>query len=178
MLGTDFITDVLLISLKVSSPITLLPGMLSTDVALRSISEALTKAACQRLELEFRELQAEYRPALTSEGRHGREAELYLYDTLPGGAGFVRRVGDLKSVVFEDALLILTKCPENCDRSCYRCLRSYKNKFEHDLLDRHLGASLLRYLLYGNYPSLDSARLNSSTDILFEGNSIGKDSKD
>src|SRR5205085_5420050 len=132
VLGTDFISDVLLISLSIRSPITLLPSLLATDVALRTISEALTEAACTRLELEANELQAEYRPALTPAGRDGREAEIYLYDTLPGGAGFAQRVGNLGLAVFEDALQILQHCPANCDRSCYRCLRSYKNKFEHD----------------------------------------------
>ncbi len=168
VLGTDFISDVLLISIGVNAPLTLAPGLLATDVVLRTISEALTKAACARLELEANELQAEYRPALTTAGREGREAEIYLYDTLPGGAGFAQRVGQFGLSVFEDALRLLEECPENCDRSCYRCLRSYKNKFEHDLLDRQLGASLLRFLILGNYPTLDSKRLAASTDLLFE----------
>ena len=168
VLGTDFISDVLLVSMRVDQPISLLPNHLPTDVALRTISEALTKAACSRLELESNELQAEYRPALTAAGREGREAEIYLYDTLPGGAGFAQRVGELGLTVFEEALRILEACPDDCDRSCYRCLRNYRNKLEHDLLDRHLGASLLRFLIYGSYPTLDSGRLESSTDVLFE----------
>jgi ATP-dependent helicase YprA (DUF1998 family) len=167
VLGTDFITDVLLISLSVESPLTLLPGLLATDVALRTLCEAITKAACAKLELEANELQAEYRPALTAAGRGGSEAELYLYDTLAGGAGFAKRVGQLGLPVFEEALRIVETCPDNCDRSCYRCLRSYKNKFEHDLLDRHLGASLLRFLLTGAAPTLDAARVERSTDLLF-----------
>jgi hypothetical protein len=168
VLGTDFISDVLLISINVNTPLTLVPGILATDVVLRTISEALTKAACGRLELEASELQAEYRPALTAAGREGREAEIYLYDTLPGGAGFARRVGQLGLAVFEDALRVLEECPENCDQSCYRCLRSYKNKFEHDLLDRQVGASLMRFLILGTYPTLDPRRLAMSTNLLFE----------
>jgi ATP-dependent helicase YprA (DUF1998 family) len=168
VLGTDFISDVLLVSISVQPPLTLVPSLLPTDVALRSVSEALTKAACARLELEATELQAEYRPALTAAGREGLEAEIYLYDTLPGGAGFAQRVGQLGLTVFEETLQLLVVCPDNCDRSCYRCLRSYKNKFEHDLLDRHLGASLLRFLLHGSYPTLDSDRLAASTTVLFE----------
>ena len=152
VLGTDFISDVLLISIGVTPPLTLLPGLLSTNVTLRTISEALSVAACRLLELDPNELQAEYRPALTEDGRQGLEAEIYLYDTLPGGAGFAQRVGELGLDVFKEALHVLETCAENCDRSCYRCLRSYKNKFEHDLLDRHLGASLLNYLINGNYP--------------------------
>ena len=54
-------------------------------------------------------------------------------------------------------------CPENCDASCYRCLRSFKNKFEHVLLDRHVGAELLEYLLTGQLPQFDAARLQKST---------------
>ena len=168
VLGTDFISDVLLVSIRVNNPLTLVPGVLATDVALRTISEAITKAGCELLELEANELQAEFRPALTAEGRSGREAEIYLYDTLPGGAGFAQRVGTIGLPIFELALRILEECPESCDRSCYRCLRSYKNKFEHDLLDRHVGASLLRFLIDGTYPVLNPTRLSASTDLLYE----------
>ncbi|HET9215752.1 MAG TPA: DEAD/DEAH box helicase, partial [Terriglobia bacterium] len=168
VLGTDFITDVLLVAIRVDPPITLVPGVLATDVALRTICEAVTKAACAKLELEANELQAEYRPALTAEGRAGVEAEIYIYDTLPGGAGFAKRVGKIGLPIFEDALKLLESCPDNCDRSCYRCLRSYKNKFEHDLLDRHLGASLLRFVLNNAAPTLSPDRIARSTNLLFE----------
>ena len=168
VLGTDFITDVLLVSLRVDAPLTLIPGLLATDVALRTLCEAVTKAACEMLELEANELQAEHRPALTAAGRDGKETELYLYDTLPGGAGFAQRVGRLGLPVFNEALRILENCPDCCDRSCYRCLRSYKNKFEHDLLDRQIGASLLRFLLTGVVPMLDPARAERSTELLFQ----------
>jgi ATP-dependent helicase YprA (DUF1998 family) len=166
VLGTDFITDILLVSLSVTDPLRLMPGVLATDVALRTVSEALTKAACALLELEPTELQAEYRPALTAAGRDGVEAEIYIYDTLSGGAGFTKRVGLLGLPVFVEALTVLENCPDDCDRSCYRCLRSYKNKFEHDLLDRQLGASLLRFLLHGEEPRLSARRLQQSTDLL------------
>lgn len=168
MLGTDFISDVLIVSVSVDPPITLATGNLSTDSALRTAAEALAKAACSMLQLEADELRAEYRPALTEAGRAGRESEIFLYDTVPGGAGFARRAGTLGISLFQRALRILTSCPEECDRSCYRCLRSFKNKFEHDLLDRHLGASLMEFLIDGRYAGLDATRVESSTDLLFE----------
>lgn len=168
VLGTDFISDVLLVSLRVEAPLTLRPGYLATDVALRTLSEALTIAATNRLEIEPGELQAEYRPALSPGGHEGLEAEIYLYDTLAGGAGFARRVGELGTAVFEDAIHLLEDCPAMCDSSCYRCLRSFKNRFEHALLDRHLGASLLRYLVRGEAPTLDKFRLEQAADRLFE----------
>ena len=96
VLGTDFITDVLLMSIRVPEPMSLRPDLLSTDVALRTVCEALTAAACALLELEPTELQAEYRPALTEAGQLGHEAEIYIYDTLSGGAGFSRHVNDYR----------------------------------------------------------------------------------
>jgi hypothetical protein len=167
VLGTDFITDVLLVRLKVDSPVRLAPQLLSTQVALRTIAEAMTVAATQLLDIEATELQAEYRPALTPGGAAGLEAEIYLYDTLAGGAGFTRRVEELGIEVLEKTLERLEHCPADCDQSCYRCLRSFRNRFEHGLLDRKVGASLLRYLLYGTAPVLDADRLNLSTGRLF-----------
>jgi ATP-dependent helicase YprA (DUF1998 family) len=167
VLGTDFISDVLLIGLQASSPVTLQPGYLATDVALRTLAEAVIIAASRALEIEKDELQAEYRPALTPGGHAGLEAEIYVYDTLAGGAGFAQRVGDIGRPIFDEALSVLEGCPSGCDHSCYRCLRSFKNRFEHELLDRHVGASLLGYLLEDVQPALDKGRMENSTDRLF-----------
>jgi hypothetical protein len=167
VLGTDFITDVLLVSVTVIPPYSLSPGILSTEVALRTVSEALAKAACDLLELEAQELRAEFRPALTQDGQRGIEAEIYLYDTLPGGAGFTREAGKLGRSLFERAIEVLEQCPDSCDRSCYRCLRSYQNKFEHELLDRQVGAALLRHILSGTAMLLPEDRVAQSLDKLF-----------
>lgn len=167
VLGTDFITDIALFSLRVAAPLKLKPGYYPTDVALRTVSEALARAACQMLEIEPGELMAEYRPALTPAGRNGLEAEIFLYDTLPGGAGFSSQLADRGPELFQRALNLMKACPEDCDASCYRCLRSFKNKFEHTLLDRHVGAELVEYLLTNELPSFDEHRLASSTKLLF-----------
>ena len=167
VLGTDFITDIALFSMRVTAPLNLRPGHYSTTVALRTVSEALAKAACQLLEIESGELMAEFRPPLTPSGKSGHEAEIFLYDTLPGGAGFSSQLADLGQELFERALWLMTTCPEKCDASCYRCLRSFKNKFEHSLLDRHVGAELLEYLLTGEQPRFNAERLRSSTALLY-----------
>jgi ATP-dependent helicase YprA (DUF1998 family) len=170
VLGTDFITDIALYSVSVADPILLKPGYYTTDVVLRTLSEALAKAACQTLGIEPAELMAEYRPALTNsdEGRLGLKAEVFLYDTLSGGAGFASQLADKGLEPFERALKIMRTCPDSCDSSCYRCLRSFKNKFEHSLLDRHVGAELLEYLLTGKMPAFDPVRLAKSADLLFK----------
>jgi hypothetical protein len=166
VLGTDFITDIALFSLKVKEPMQLPPGQYPTDVALRTVSEAFAKAGSKMLAIEPGELMAEYRPALTAEGQHGLEAEIFVYDTLPGGAGFSAQLVGRGHELLEVALKLVENCPERCDASCYRCLRSFKNKFEHGLLDRHVGAELLRYLLEGTLPHFDSNRLKASTALL------------
>ena len=167
VLGTDFITDIALFSMRVASPISLRPDHTPTVVALRTLSEALAKAACQLLELEPGELMAEYRPALTPDGRSGLEVEIFLYDTLPGGAGFSAELATSDVDLFQAAHSLLKDCPENCDSSCYRCLRSFKNRIEHSLLDRHVGAQLLEYLLDGELTEFSSERLQSSTILLY-----------
>ena len=167
VLGTDFITDIALFSMDVELPLRLRPGQYPTDVALRTVSEALAKAASQILEIEPGELMAEYRPSLTPEGRDGLKAEIFLYDTLPGGAGFSSQLVERGTELFQRALRLVKTCPENCDASCYRCLRSFKNKFEHGLLDRHVAAELLEYLLTGTLPEFDAERLKTSTALLY-----------
>lgn len=167
VLGTDFITDILLLSVRVQSPVTLRPELLATQVTLRTLCEALVKAACAELDLEIRELQAEFRPALTPLGKEGLEVEIYLYDTLSGGAGFAQQVGRLGLKLFKSALDVLENCDGDCDSSCYRCLRVYSNKFDHQYLDRHLGAGFLRYLLEGGVPALNPSRIERSTELLY-----------
>ncbi len=166
VLGTDFITDIALFSMRVDAPLKLKPGHYATDVALRTVSEAVAKAACQLLEIEAGELMAEFRPAMTPGGKNGLEAEIFLYDTLPGGAGFSSQVAGRGLEVFQRALYLLKTCPENCDASCYRCLRSFKNKFEHSLLDRHVGAELLEFLLHGEHSGFNRERIHSSSMLL------------
>ncbi len=166
VLGTDFITDIALFSLRVTSPMSLKPGHTSTVVALRTVSESLAAAACRLLELEPGEMMAEFRPALTPAGIDGLEAEIFLYDTLPGGAGFSTQLTESPVELLHAAHRLLIDCEEGCDASCYRCLRSFKNKFEHSILDRHIGAQLLRYLIDGELADFSPNRLASSTALL------------
>lgn len=122
-LGMDFITDILLLSLRFDHPVRLAPGLLPTEIALRTLAEALAAAACDVLGLEPGEVQADFRTALSEAGQNGYEAEVYLYDTLAGGAGFARLAGERAMNVFNRALEVLSGC--DCDVSCYKCLRSF-----------------------------------------------------
>lgn len=178
VLGTDFITDICLFSINLGPAISLVPGAYTTNVALRTVCEALSKAASQILEIEQSDIMAEYRPALTisAGGRTGEMVEIFLYDTLPGGAGFSTQLVDKGPELFARALEIMQSCQEQCDASCYRCLRAFKNKFEHRMLDRYIGIDFVRFILTGALPALDEARIKRAAVDLLEDlnrNSLG-----
>lgn len=166
VLGTDFKTDIALFSLPLSAPFRLLPGSIEAESVLRTVCEALAKAACQTLEIEPGEVLAEFRPALTEEGATGHEVEIFLYDTLAGGAGFSTGLVSRAVELFERAQAILANCPEQCDASCYRCLQSFRNRMEHALLDRKLGIQFIEHVLHGGYPAYPAERAARSLDLL------------
>lgn len=167
VLGTDFYSDVALLSLSFGESVRLPPGGSVTVVALRTVAEALARAATETiLEIESGEIVAEYRPALTEAGVRGEEAELFLYDTLPGGAGYSRLVAKSGRALLDAALERLERCQGNCDSSCYRCLRTFRNRPDHPQIDRHVGAALLGYLIHGAVPPFNPARMASAQDLL------------
>ena len=168
VLGTDFRTDIALFSLPLDSPFRVRAGNDETASALRTICEALAKAACRILQIELTEILAEYRPALTEAGANGLETEVFIYDTLSGGAGFSPQLVRYGQELFEEALRILADCAERCDASCYRCLRSFRNKLDHRLLDRKLGEQFLRHALHGGYPAYPQDRTENSLNLLFD----------
>ncbi len=126
----------------------------------------MAKAAGRLLEIESGEILAEYRPALTADGAAGLEAEIFIYDTLAGGVGFSTQLAAKGEALIEKALQILEGCPEGCDCIRYRCLRNFRNKLDHRLLDRKLGEQLLRHAKVGGYPGYPPDRVQSSLRLL------------
>ena len=168
VLGTDFLTDVALLSISTNNPVSLRPGMAATNSILRTVAESLSSSLAEILGIDSGEIQAEFRPALTDEGKTGGSAEIYLYDTLAGGAGYSAKFVEHGVETLENALTLLKDCPSNCDASCYRCMRSYRNKFEHRLLNRHVGVDLVQFLLTGELPPLRSDRIRAAEAVLVE----------
>ena len=82
-----------------------------------------------------------------------RIANFFLFDTLSGGAGFATQVGQHIERLLALAQDILDHCPEQCERSCYRCLRTYANRIQHHHLDRRLAGTLLRAIIAGYAPA-------------------------
>lgn len=168
VLGAKFVTDIALFSLRVAAPMNLAPGTYASNIALRTVSEALARAATDLLGIEPGEILAEYRPAMFADASSALCAEIFLYDTLPGGAGFSSAIPARAEELLVKARDLLANCPEKCDSSCYRCLRAFGNRIEHRSLDRHVGAELIDYLLTGVVPEAETGRLQMSGDLLFK----------
>ena len=154
-LGHEFPTDALLLRLRVAAPVQLgaatTTGLLTraSRMALSSLVEALGLAASRVLQIDEGELSGWWTPVM---GGRADEAQLYLYDLLPGGAGYARAVGNDLPEVLDASEALLGGC--DCPSSCYRCIRHYGNNWIHASLDRHLALALLRHLRTGEVPTL------------------------
>lgn len=157
-LGHTFRSDLFLIRIALHSPLatdmrsSVVRGVL--DDSLRSISEALLLAASRLLDIDPSEFSAGYRivPGATPDQKG---ADVYLFDTLAGGAGYSDQAGQAVDDVLRETIAMLEGCPGNCDRSCYQCLRHYANQYWHERLDRHLALALLRWMQTGANPATD-----------------------
>ncbi|MBI2571459.1 MAG: DEAD/DEAH box helicase [Candidatus Schekmanbacteria bacterium] len=168
-LGYRFPTDVLLLRLEVTPPVTLWtpgrPGFLgrAARVALTSLVEAVAIAASRELQIGEGELSGWWAPLPT---HSAGQAQLYFYDLLPGGAGYARALGRAAGAVLAATELLLDAC--DCISSCYRCIRSYANHGLHASLDRHLALGLLRYIRAGVVPSVRPAEGRAALRPLVE----------
>ena len=106
---------------------------------LRTLAEALRLASSRMLRTDSRDL------AATSQTDRGQPVVI-LYDSVPGGAGYVRRIGSggafATAALLAKAIRVL-ECPIGCASSCSKCLNDYGNQAHWDLFNRH---SVLRWL--------------------------------
>jgi len=135
-LGHEFVTDVL--QLQFHSPF---DGDIDSVWFTYSLAYALVEGAAEVLEVPSNDLSA-----TVAHGEQYPVLPIILYDNVPGGAGLVARLerpNYLKDCL-ETALKRVSgncKCPEAS--SCYGCLRSYRNQFAHQYLQR---GPVMRYL--------------------------------
>lgn len=154
VLGNEFRSDVAVFRLALPTHWQLDPDKPSTTIAARSAVEALRRAACLLEDLEPNDIDGDFRFA-PGDGTH-RFIDLYLYDQAAGGAGFVKAAARDPQRLVDAAIGVLDNC--TCDDSCYQCLRSYKNRYDHALFDRHIGADLLRACFKGAPLDIDPTR--------------------
>ncbi len=116
-----------------------------------SFGTLVKEAAARRLQIVPEELQVGIRPVADHLGRV--QGEAYIYDDVPGGAGYARSIHENLHEVIQAALKAGRFC-ENpaCQSACYHCLLSYSNQRIHHLLDRRLGTSMLEFILNQTEP--------------------------
>lgn len=162
-LGNVFKTDLLLLRLNVEKPVvrdTTDPIVLRTlEDALYSCAEAFRLSASRhpQLDLDPSEFGSGFR-IVPVDGSDALFLDIYLYDTLSGGAGYAELAGRHLRDILDSTLTLLEQCPNQCDRSCESCLRHYHNQHLKERLDRKLGAQLLRYALFDEVPVERNAR--------------------
>jgi ATP-dependent helicase YprA (DUF1998 family) len=105
----------------------------------RSLTYALLAAAAQVIDVPRSELDGLFRPVEDSDTG---AAEIVIYDNVPGGAGYSKRIAEYFPEILQRAFQFVESC--SCSSSCYDCLRTYTNQIFHHELDRFQVANFLR----------------------------------
>lgn len=128
---TGFFTDIIADALLIQS--------CSNREEAYSVSEALRIGAANVLDMEPEDLQ------VLAIGRAGsEEADVILYDPMPGGSGLLEHLLARWSEVIESALEVVQECPSGCDTACIDCLLTFRNAYYHRHLNRHTSLERLR----------------------------------
>jgi DEAD/DEAH box helicase domain-containing protein len=108
-----------------------------------------------------------------------RKSFLYLFDSVPGGTGYLRQLirnPDHMRDVFDQALKVVRACGCQAEGKdgCYECLFAYRNSFDQDRTSRRRGQSLLSAIskhwpnLAETSTGLSAIRLNSNFESELE----------
>lgn len=150
-LGYSFASDILLFRMPIVLPFRFDPLVKRERQpladALQSLCEALVLAVGRVLDIDIREVSAGYRFVRPGDDHF---ADIFVYDTLSGGAGYATQAGEVFRRVFAEAESLLGRC--DCSSSCDKCLRHYGNRLHHGSLDRFLALDLVRFIKEGRSP--------------------------
>ena len=141
VLGYEFRTDALVVTVPPQ------PGGPLYDASLLvSAAEALLIAGTAYLETEPTEIAAF--PRRMGEGRPG---QVVLYETVPGGAGYLEELA--ANLPAAAAAVYQRLFGHDCARACYRCLKRFGNQLWHGLLDKELVRGMLFHLMHADRAS-------------------------
>lgn len=151
-----FQSDVVIVAINLTTSMDASPRRPGGRGAWLSLGTALLQAAAAHLQIDPSELAVGVRPWLHSDGR--LLGEVFLYDTLPNGAGYAEEVAAEIETILERARELCAECPSQCETACYRCLLDYGNQRYHALLDRQLAWDMIEFVLEGSEPELSWGR--------------------
>jgi uncharacterized protein DUF1998 len=135
-----FETDV--VQLRFARPLPEALADNARDAFLRTLSEVLRLAACRLIRVDRRDLRSTY--------VYAGGPVVALYDGIPGGAGYSRRIGTEEAPIrrlLEEAADILECRRGRCASSCRACLNNYANQLWWDIFDRRPVLEWVRALL-------------------------------
>jgi len=135
-LGHEFVTDVLQLQFHPSPQ-----GDIESVWFAYSLAYAIVEGAAEILEVPSTDLSA-----TVAHSEQYPVHPIVLYDNVPGGAGLVARLeGEkvLKACLETAQKRVSGNCGCDESTSCYGCLRSYRNQFAHQYLQR---GPVMRYL--------------------------------
>ena len=167
LLGHRFSSEVILLGVDLPETMDAPLNEPSGRAVWYSFGTLVANAATIILQVDPGEIKVGVRAAVRSAGRiHG---EVFLYDDVPGGAGYARAIEQNLESILTKALELGKQCQNpDCSGACYRCVLDYRNQMLHPLLDRSLGVSLLGFLLKGTAPSLSRRSVDASAAGLSE----------
>lgn len=128
-----------------------------------SFGTLIANAAARVLQIDPSEIKVGVRPL--NRGNHKIHGEIFLYDDVPGGAGYARSILANLNEILQVAHEIASECsnPE-CSGACYQCLLDYKNQSFHHMLSRDLGLDLLSYVLSSTLPEITEEEIAMSVN--------------
>ena len=135
-----FETDV--VQLRFARPLPEALADSARDAFLRTLAEVLRLAACRLIRVDRRDLRSTY--------VYAGGPVVALYDGIPGGAGYSRRIGTEEAPIrrlLEEAADILECHMGRCASSCRACLNDYANQLWWDIFDRRPVLEWMRTLL-------------------------------
>jgi hypothetical protein len=135
---------------------------ISNETFWLSLQTAFVAAAAEVLSIPTNDIAATYQNGPQD------NAELIVYDRVPGGAGYVERIVKDLSGIFEAALRRTRDCRNPlCDPqgSCYACLRSYSNQFKWGQLSRGPIATWITAILAGSSPGASPSTILEATFV-------------
>ena len=109
---------------------------------MRTLAEAIRLASVRLLQVDSRDLAATFQ-------KDGNSPVVILYDSVPGGAGYSRRLGSggaLSSTNLVRRAVEILNCRADCASSCVRCLNDYGNQAHWEKFDRHIVLAWLEAL--------------------------------
>jgi hypothetical protein len=167
VLGYPFHSEVILLGVdllpNLDAPITQPSGR----AIWYSFGTLVANAAALLLQIDPTELRVGVRAI--KRNQHSLHGEVFIYDDVPGGAGYARSIGQNLKEILEMALKLGETCKNpDCSGACYHCLYDYRNQMLHPFLDRELGTALLKFILKQQMPTLDPLRVKIGTNALGE----------